>query len=237
MDGTIGGTQRVPKELLDSPLIDIFTNHYYGGDPKSVAKDAKEIASKNKVFIAGEFGFGDDLEYYKTFFETTLKTPEIAGSLIWSLRFHSIQGGFYVHNENDKWLSYHAPGFPESPGFHKEEKDLVPMVREYGLRIQGRDVYATPFPVPSRPSVVQGIRETPKELRWMGSAWAKGYNIERSNENGGEWVRIASNVPDNKETHQPLYTDAGVESATYRIQAIGVQGQTSEWLELGVLSN
>lgn len=85
MDGTIGGTGRIPKETLASPLIDIFTNHYYGGNP-SPASDAKFVATYGKAFVAGEYGFGNSLGWYEKFMSSTVNTPELSGSLIWSLR-------------------------------------------------------------------------------------------------------------------------------------------------------
>lgn len=76
----------------------------------------------------------------------------------------------------------------------------------------------------------------PKALRWGGSAWAKGYNIERQQSNTGTWTRIASNVPDNVAGPKAIYADNSASAAvdyTYRIQAVGVGGQTSDWLTIG----
>lgn len=46
------------KEVLESPLVDIFSWHYYGsGDTQRVKKDCQISQRYKKVFIAGEFGF------------------------------------------------------------------------------------------------------------------------------------------------------------------------------------
>lgn len=84
MDGTIGGVNRIAKESLLSPYIDIFTNHYYWGTP-SHAADAKFVASYGKAFIAGEYGLMNNA-WYDDFMATTVNTPELSGCLIWSLR-------------------------------------------------------------------------------------------------------------------------------------------------------
>ena len=85
MDGTIGGASRIPQDSLESPYIDIFTNHYYGG-PATPAQDAKIVASYHKAFIAGEYGLHNNA-WYDEFAEATINTPEVTGSLIWSFRY------------------------------------------------------------------------------------------------------------------------------------------------------
>jgi hypothetical protein len=89
MDGTIGGVGRVPRESWNSPHIDIFTSHYYGGSAFSHANDAKTAASYGKAFIVGEYGFGTGT-WYDDFMKTTINTQEVSGSLIWSLRYVQI---------------------------------------------------------------------------------------------------------------------------------------------------
>lgn len=84
MDGTIGGVLRIPKESLESPWIDIFCNHYYGGEVQ-LKKDAAYVASFKKVFIASEFGFAH-IPWYQQFMKTVLNHSKISGALLWSLR-------------------------------------------------------------------------------------------------------------------------------------------------------
>jgi hypothetical protein len=86
MDGTIGGMGRIPRASWDSPHIDIFTSHYYGGSAFAHGNDAKTAASNGKAFIAGEWGFGRGT-WYDDFMRTTINTQEVSGSLIWSLRY------------------------------------------------------------------------------------------------------------------------------------------------------
>ena len=77
---------------------------------------------------------------------------------------------------------------------------------------------------------------TPRALRWGGSAWAKGYNIERQEVGTSSWARVASNVTDNVAGPNPIYSDNAVvtgKSYSYRIQAVGVGGQVSNWTIIG----
>jgi hypothetical protein len=120
-------------------------------------------------------------------------------------RYHSYEGGFYVHSEGNGYWAYHAPGFPVAPGFIAEEAVLVPKIRSYALQIIGMDPN-TPFPVPITPVPAFGS-VSPRALRWGGSAWARGYNIERQDVGSSTWTRIASNVPDNVAGPKPIYND------------------------------
>lgn len=100
--------------------------------------------------------------------------------------------------------------------------------------IQGLDVN-TPYPVPAAPVSAFGT-VTPRALRWGGSAWAKGYNIERQEVGTTTWARVASNVPDNVAGPNSIYSDNAViggKTYSYRVQAVGVSGQTSNWTVIG----
>jgi hypothetical protein len=107
-------------------------------------------------------------------------------------------------------------------------------MRSYSLLIQGLNVN-TPHPVPNTPVAAFGT-VTPRALRWGGSAWAQGYNIERQQVGSTTWTRIASNVMDNVVGPKPIYSDTSATSGRsyrYRIQGIGVDGATSDWGIIG----
>ena len=234
MDSTIGGTSRITKESLNSPLIDIFTNHYYGSSASDIISDAKYVASFNKVFINGEFGLVD-VNWYNSIMSNCVNTIECTGALLWSLRYHSIDGGFYIHREFSQYYSYHAPGFSDpSNGFPLEEKATVTSLRNYALQIQNRSPN-TAYPTPPNPGIVTGSL-TASALKWRGSAWASGYNLERMYGNSGQWQRIASNIPDGVKFGSSLYSDTTADSAqdiSYRVQAIGLSNTVSGWTVLG----
>ncbi|KAI8894321.1 glycoside hydrolase superfamily [Globomyces pollinis-pini] len=183
MDGTQGGLDapnRYPIAALQHPSIDIFSNHYYYGesDYKRITKDSNWVAQYNKAFVLGEVGFR--FEVVQRYYDMTLKDTKISGCMVWSLRYHSRDGGFYTHSEEGGFFSYHAPGFPVSPGFGIDDARMVKMIRRYGLLIQNLSS-ATAFPQPNTPSLSNLKNLTPKNLTWFGSAWAAGYNVYRVN--------------------------------------------------------
>ncbi|KAI9007290.1 glycoside hydrolase superfamily [Gaertneriomyces semiglobifer] len=238
MDGTIGGTQR--WRGLRDPNIDIFTNHYYGvNDKDPMRRHAQVAADSGKAFIAGEYGLTNPSTYV-AIMDETLNNPNIAGSMIWSLRGHSINGGFFVHGEGKldttgayDIVSYHVPGFPANTAdkFGPEEATVIPALRQRALAIQGLPA-DTPHPTPI-PPVLLSARNG--QLRWRGSAWAAYYNIYRSSRRDGieSAEPLAAGVLDRFSAHRVLkeamYTDGTGSQARYwyMIRAIGVEGQQS----------
>ncbi|KAJ3335080.1 hypothetical protein HDU91_002374, partial [Kappamyces sp. JEL0680] len=91
MDGTIGYSisSKWKSSVLDSPDINIFTNHYYGGsgDLSRVAQDTATTKAHGKAFIVGEFGFDETV--MSQIMDTATKNANVAGTLTWSLRYHS----------------------------------------------------------------------------------------------------------------------------------------------------
>ena len=208
MDGTFGaldGPNRWPWASLQHPAVDMFTNHYYYGtsDYLRLTRDAQHVADyNNKVFVIGEFGF--DYWVCNTLYDMSVKDKRVAGALIWSLRYHSRDGGFYTHSEGPKYWSYHAPGFPTAQGFGDDDLNMAPLVRKYGLLMEGKSEN-TPFP---KPAVGRPIEDdssiNPTALRWFGSSWAARYMIYRrqSTENYSKsaWKLLSSTVMDNIES-------------------------------------
>ncbi|KNC98715.1 uncharacterized protein SPPG_06393 [Spizellomyces punctatus DAOM BR117] len=243
LDGTMGGLKakdKYDRQALSSPAgPDIFTNHYYYGesDIKRLKDDSSFVAKHSKAFIVGEFGFSNT-GVYGRMYEDILRNDKVTGSLIWSLRFHSMFGGFYVHSEEGgKYWSYHAPGFPSrNRGFCFEEAEVIPQIRNYALRIQGLDPRTVPYPVPQAPYLLEDIR--PKCFRFRGSAWAARYVIYRGrarDEFGGvEWEPnpVATNVTDDVCSGSTLWRDEGAMEGVpyyYAVQAVGVGGDCSPW--------
>lgn len=72
MDGSFARTENreacFSKEVLDCPEVDIFSYHYYGtGEISRVKKDIELVRKSKKVFIAGEYGFFNEVKDYSTF--------------------------------------------------------------------------------------------------------------------------------------------------------------------------
>ena len=191
MDGTMGGltsSRMYHTECLSSPLIDIFDNHYYHGlstDLKCVKRDVDLVVKTHKkAFVLGEFGF--DFNTCFAMYKTALNNKHITGALIWSLRYHSRDGGFYIHGEVEPekgYWSYHAPGFKESrPGFSVDDHRMLLAARAFGLKMM--KIKDPGFSVP--PPVRRAARSivSPSDLTWMGSPWAASYNIYRREGDG-----------------------------------------------------
>ncbi|KAJ3081743.1 hypothetical protein HK102_002162 [Quaeritorhiza haematococci] len=245
MDGMIAGLDqsRWPIEVLQSPLVDIMTNHYYFGisdiTTGRFSSHSEYIKSFGKPYIIGEFGFAN-LQVYRQLIEGIFDQG-IAGALIWSLRFHSYTGGFYIHNEFDDWYSYHVPGFPAyNPGFMAEEQPVITLLRKCAFAAQG----ITPqpkFTIPDVPTILSSSNSS--NIVWQGSAWAASYDIYRrnfgrggpNNGNDGEeveqlgngWELVGEDVSDGRPMGTVLFADStavGGERYQYRVRAKNIAG-------------
>ncbi|KAI8908481.1 glycoside hydrolase superfamily [Gorgonomyces haynaldii] len=233
-DGTLGGLDapnRFEKLALQDGSVDIFSCHYYWGssDLDRIDRDANFVASYNKVFIVGEFGLTQS-NVIQSLLYRGFKNKNVAGMLIWSLRYHSRDGGFYVHTESDGTLSYHVPGFPQAEGFSADESTLVESIRYNAIRIQGLltlgMINNVPYPTPPAPKQATGTI-TPKALRWFGSSWAAQYKISRKS---GNSYNLIATVKDNVVSGQTIYSDPNAskgQTYEYKIEAIGKKGQVS----------
>ncbi|KAJ3022039.1 hypothetical protein HKX48_007194 [Thoreauomyces humboldtii] len=244
MDGSIGGMaseDRLDRTCLASPSgPDVFVQTYYhaSDDVPRLARDADHIARRNrKAFIVSEHGLSNPDVYARTY-DAMLANDLASGSLLWSLRFHSRDGGFYVHSEKDgSYWSYHDPGFPAAVvvgrrGFGQEEAVVLPLVRRYAMAIQGSDSATVPCPLPEpAPQLLPDVR--PDGLRFRGSAGAASYLIWRGEEDGdgttARWEQepIASGVLDCVASGSVIWKDATAvrgKGYLYAVQAVGVSG-------------
>jgi hypothetical protein len=184
---------------LAEPAIDVLSDHYYEywskmkGDPSNLAEQNRkawhEIA-KRKPLIADEFGMG-------TFANLSGLLDEIvdngtSGALLWSLRGHRRDGGFYYHNENGShYNSYHWPGF--SVGDSYDERSLLALIRKRAFEIQGLAENPVPAPI-DMPIWTESA--LPYTLNWRGVTGASSYIIERADSAEGSWYVVGSAVED-----------------------------------------
>ena len=103
-----------------------------------------------KPYFVGEFGFVDT-PHIRRVYDTTIQDG-IAGALLWSLRFHSRDGGFYWHMEvgtgGNFYKAYHWPGFASGAAY--DETAGPGTDARKGLRDSGRRAAAIEPPAPPR---------------------------------------------------------------------------------------
>jgi len=203
-----------PKHLVaesyftdpDNAGVDIVQDHLYQGDPvrmiEQIQASVKRAAGR-KVYMVGEFGF-ITTEGMRAIMDVIIQNPAIAGGLIWSLRFHNQDGGYYWHHEphgGDFFKAYHWPGGPAGEPY--DETRFMHLVRAKAWQIQNRA--APPLEPPAAPDLFRvtdgGI------VTWRGSAGAAGYELQRADQLTGPWRTVASQLTDDAAQYRPLAVD------------------------------
>jgi hypothetical protein len=112
----------------------------------------------------------------------------VSGALIWSLRFHSRDGGFYVHPEWQGTMAYHAPSFDLSLGFGENDIKMAEMVRSYGYKMQEKNSLLHQIPNPA--TAIENAVLSPDNLKCQGSAWAVRYAVWRKLQSDFGWILL-----------------------------------------------
>lgn len=226
LDGAARET--VSEASLDDPNIDFVQTHHYEKDPRrmiDIIRRNSRLAAGRKPYHVGEFGFLST-EAHRAVLDTVIR-ENTSGALLWSLRFHSRDGGFYWHHEpfgGDLFKAYHWPGFEISETF--DERRMVALLREKAYEIRGAT--PPPLPAPLAPrllSVTQG-----GQLLWRGSVGAEGYDVQRRDSPLGPWRTVGRNVSDARIPYQSPFADADVipgEEYSYRLTARNCAGSSS----------
>jgi len=236
-----GGADR--KALLEDPHIDIISDHLYeywnrlGGKPwilGPIAHDSREECRGKKPLVVDEFGLGSTENL--TALMDTIRASGISGGLLWSIRSHRRDGGWYYHNEGGTRVnSFHVPGF--SDGFQYDETRMLDILRVKAFAIRG-----IRSAEPAKPAPVPELIARGGGFTWRGSAGARYYTIERAESPGGTWRVLATGLEDSvigdvalfepgPEASEPLvlYYDQTREKGTayrYRIKAVNEAGET-----------
>ena len=228
-DGFYIGNREIQTEALADPNIDIVSSHHYPDPDRSMLEDIerfhKQIGGK-KVYVLGEFGFVPIGEARKIL-DAVIRRG-ISGAMIWSLRFHNRDGGFYWHSEpagGGLYKAYHYPGFASGQDY--EEAQLMWLMREKAYEIRGLN--APPREAPAQPPFLFPIK-TPAEISWRGSAGAMGYDVERATKPDGPWTLLRKNLDDTRVQYRPLFADESAEpgkSYYYRVLAKNVAGSSA----------
>lgn len=203
IEGTF--SKSISQESLDDPNIDIVTTHHYGNAKSSIAAivENQKFAKEKKPYIIGEYGLVPTVDIRAI--TDTIINNGLTGGMLWSLRFHNREGGFYHHTENSKFASYRFPGF--SNGEYYDEKAVLTLIREKAYQIDNRQM--PPLPVPESPELLE--TDDISKISWRGSAGAASYTIERKEEYETDWKIIAENLEDAKYQYRPLFNDESAE--------------------------
>ena len=217
--------------FLKDPNIDIISKHYYeywnrlsfrSTDLAALNKEDMQQAKKaGKVLIADEFGMGDTKNLVSLMDEIIRNGT--SGGLLWGIRSHRRDGGFYFHDESGGYVSYHWPGF--SSGDKVDEKNLLKILREKAYHIRGLDVPAVS--VPQLAPVLLEIK-SPDNIIWRGSTGASGYDIERAENPDGPWKMVGESIEDAAKDRK-LFSDKSVQKGVtyyYRVKAKNSSGDT-----------
>jgi len=216
---------------LTDPHIDIVTMHYIYPF-KNLASQAKG----KKPFILGEFF--ETRRTIEKVLDDVIKQG-LAGALLWSLRFHTGEGGFYYHSDfNGSSDSFQFPGHKN--GCPSSEDEILDILRQKAYQIQNQTVPPLPAPEPPRLLPIHD----PSWICWLGSVGALSYELERATSLDGPWEVIGKNLSENKKTTHPkigvevaalpLFADKTAEPGQtyyYRLRAYNASGY-SAWSEV-----
>jgi len=241
-----GGADR--EKLIQDPNIDVISDHLYeywnkmGGKPWQLAPIALESYNQckgRKPLIVDEFGLGTT-ENLRELMQT-IRQSGIVGGLMWSIRSHRRDGGWYYHNEGGTPVnSFHVPGF--SAGYTYDEVRLLELLRKEAYLIRG-----IPAPEVDKPAPAPILFQRKDGFTWRGATGAAYYTIERADAPNGPWKVLATGLEDSvlaevakfeasPEASEPLtlFADEWAETGKtyyYRIKGTNVTGD-SEWSDI-----
>jgi hypothetical protein len=219
----------LPLESLDDPNIDVLTTHHYPfGEVHDFAKPiraAHAAVKGKKPYFIGEFGFVE-LPRIADAIQSAIDDGT-SGALLWSLRMHRREGGFYWHMEvgtgRNIYKAFHWPGF--ASGDRYDERAVMKLVRDKAYEIRGIKPPALERPAPPRLLPIEKV----SAISWQGSAGAQSYDVWRASAAAGPWKKIATDVSDADVQYRPLFNDGSAipgQQYWYRIVARNVAGDS-----------
>ncbi len=222
--------QNLTQEALEDPNIDVLSTHHYTPPEisvKNILKN-KELSRGKKPYFIGEFGLTTP-ENIKIIVDSAINNY-VSGIMIWSLRFHNRDGGFYMHRENRGFGSYKLPGF--ASGSLYNEKETIDFMRGEAYKLDGKKV--PPYEKPQAPHLLE-INDV-FNISWQGSTGASSYIVERRESNSSSWNVIAKDVSDAETAYKPLLMDTTAalgEEYYYRVSAKNESGVSEPSNEIG----
>lgn len=228
MDGAYLTPEFVEADVAN-PNIDILTTHHYEQEPEQTLahiEDYRKLIHGRKPYVIGEVGFFGT-GAMERIYDKVVSSDDIAGVLIWSLRHHRREGGFYWHSEPDGrgvFKSFHVPGF--ASGDEYDETNYLAAMRQAAYRIRG--LPEPRWPVPAAPKLLP--IEDVAAISWQGSAGAASYDVERAEAASGPWQVVGLNISDAAIPYMPLFADPTAaigKSYYYRVVAENTSGRSA----------
>ncbi len=207
-----------PDELSD-PYTDLVTEHYYGGDYVGNCIKARNMSKGKKVFYVGEFNT-PDINIFENLLNEVV-SDGTAGAMVWSLRFHTCDGGFYYHDDPRDAANpcYRWPGFASSAN---NEANKMKLIRDFAYKIRNLEI--PKLQAPESPFLIPESK--PGELRWRGSAGATSYSLERTSDVKGSWSVIDPDASEDAIPYVPYADKTAVKGVNYyyRVSAKNAAG-------------
>ena len=217
----IEGTHRqaIQDEALSDPNIDVLSLHFYrpAYQTMNLMLDARMKSKNKKPFFVGEIG-RNPIDSLRMILDSIISSG-VSGIMIWSMRSHNRDGGFYYHQNAYRW-----PGFIS--GKLWDEQAVISLFREKAFQVNGAPFPAIPIPQPPKLLSIK----TPYKISWQGSTGASSYIIERKERFllfFSRWQVIDSNASDANINYRPLFMDTLAEPGakySYRIRARNSSG-------------
>ena len=222
--------QILTENSIADPNIDVLTTHHYTNLDETIKNILKneQLAKDKKPYYIGEFGLKSP-EDLKTIVDTVINS-NLSGIMLWSLRSHNRDGGFYMHLEKNGFGSYRFPGFASGDSYN--EKEMIDFMREKAYEIDGKT--APPLEIPASPKLL-GIKDI-YHISWQGSVGASSYVIERRESGNDTWLVITDSVTDADIAYKPLFIDTTAvlgHKYFYRIIAKNESGVSDPSNEVG----
>ncbi|MEJ2506773.1 MAG: cellulase family glycosylhydrolase, partial [Ignavibacteriaceae bacterium] len=222
--------QILTENSIADPNIDVLTTHHYTNLDETIKNILKneQLAKDKKPYYIGEFGLKSP-EDLKTIVDTVINS-NLSGIMLWSLRSHNRDGGFYMHLEKNGFGSYRFPGFASGDSYN--EKEMIDFMREKAYEIDGKT--APPLEIPASPKLL-GIKDI-YHISWQGSVGASSYVIERRESGNDTWSVITDSVTDADIAYKPLFIDTTAvlgHKYFYRIIAKNESGVSDPSNEVG----
>lgn len=223
-------SQILSDKSINDPNIDVLSTHHYTPVDVSINNiiKNKELSKNKKPYFVGEFGLTSPANV--SAIVDSAMNNDVSGIMIWSLRFHNREGGFYMHRENNGNGPFRFPGFKSGDVYG--EREIINMLRKKAYEIDSLPV--PKISIPNTPTLLD-IKDI-YNISWQGSVGALSYIVERKAAESGSWRVIADSVVDAVAAYKPLYTDESAQIGKeyyYRVIAQNESGKSEPSNEVG----